>query len=68
MSLTPSIPADWELRFRAARVSLPEWALDAPDRCLYVSNTTGTFELYAWDRAPVRHSGQRWLLCLQTWA
>ena len=40
----------WEQRFRAARVSLPEWALDAPDRCLYVSNPTGTFELYAWDR------------------
>jgi len=41
----------WEQRFRAARVSLPEWAQDAPDRCLYVSNVTGTFELYAWDRA-----------------
>ena len=41
----------WEQRFRAARVSLPEWARDAPDRCLYVSNATGTFELYAWDRA-----------------
>ncbi|MBW3639220.1 MAG: prolyl oligopeptidase family serine peptidase [Actinobacteria bacterium] len=41
----------WEQRFRATRVSLPEWAKDAPDRCLYVSNPTGTFELYAWDRA-----------------
>ena len=41
----------WEQRFRAARVSLPEWARDAPERCLYVSNATGTFELYAWDRA-----------------
>jgi len=41
----------WEQRFRAARVSLPEWAEDAPDRCLYVSNVTGTYELYAWDRA-----------------
>ncbi len=41
----------WEQRFRAPRVSLPEWAQDAPDRCLYVSNPTGTFELYAWDRA-----------------
>jgi len=42
--------APWEQRFRAARVSLPEWARDAPDRCLYVANPTGTFELYAWDR------------------
>jgi pimeloyl-ACP methyl ester carboxylesterase len=44
------LPA-WEQRFRATRVSLPDWAKDAPDRCLYVSNPTGTFELYAWDRA-----------------
>ncbi|WP_129841538.1 prolyl oligopeptidase family serine peptidase [Streptomyces sp. RFCAC02] len=42
---------DWEKRFRAARVSLPRWAEDAPDRSLFVSNATGTFELYAWDRA-----------------
>ncbi|MEV0778843.1 prolyl oligopeptidase family serine peptidase [Streptomyces sp. NPDC050428] len=41
----------WERRFRAARVSLPEWAEDAPDRALFVSNATGTYELYAWDRA-----------------
>jgi dienelactone hydrolase len=40
----------WEQRLRATRVGLPEWALDAPHRCLYVSNPTGTFELYAWDR------------------
>jgi dienelactone hydrolase/Tol biopolymer transport system component len=42
--------APWEARFRAPRVSLPDWAEDAPDRCLYVSNETGTFELYTWDR------------------
>lgn len=41
---------DWEKRFRAPRVSLPEWAEDAPARSLFVSNATGTFELYAWDR------------------
>ncbi|MGN6687626.1 MAG: prolyl oligopeptidase family serine peptidase [Actinomycetales bacterium] len=44
-----AIPA-WEARFRAVRVSFPEWADDAPARCLYVSNLTGTYELYAWDR------------------
>jgi dienelactone hydrolase len=44
-----SIP-DWEKRFRAPRVGLPEWAQDAPERSLFVSNATGTFELYAWDR------------------
>jgi dienelactone hydrolase len=49
----PAMPAmpDWEKRFRAPRVSLPDWAEDAPDRSLFVSNATGTYELYAWDRA-----------------
>lgn len=46
----PGLP-DWEKRFRAPRVSLPDWAEDAPDRSLFVSNATGTYELYAWDRA-----------------
>lgn len=46
---------DWEKRFRAPRVSLPEWAEDAPDRSLYVANVTGTFELYAWDRSTGEH-------------
>jgi dienelactone hydrolase len=43
------VPA-WEQRFRAARVTLPDWALDASHRCLYVGNPGGTFELFAWDR------------------
>jgi dipeptidyl aminopeptidase/acylaminoacyl peptidase len=49
----PELPgmADWEKRFRAPRVSLPDWAEDAPHRSLFVSNATGTYELYAWDRA-----------------
>ncbi|MEU0716883.1 prolyl oligopeptidase family serine peptidase [Streptomyces lavendulocolor] len=46
---TQAMP-DWEKRFRAPRVSLPEWAWDAPSRALFVSNATGTYELYAWDR------------------
>ncbi|MFF2374528.1 prolyl oligopeptidase family serine peptidase [Streptomyces xiamenensis] len=41
---------DWERRFRAPRLSLPQWALEAPHRSLFISNATGTFELYAWDR------------------
>jgi acetyl esterase/lipase len=49
MSETGAMPA-WETRFRAPRVGLPEWAEDAPDRSLFVSNVTGTYELYAWDR------------------
>ena len=41
----------WEARFRAPRISLPAWARDAPARCVYVGNATGTFELYTWDRS-----------------
>ncbi|MFJ1750918.1 S9 family peptidase [Streptomyces sp. NPDC088116] len=48
--ITGSTP-EWEKRFRAPRVSLPDWAEDAPERALFVSNATGTYELYAWDRA-----------------
>ncbi len=47
---------DWEKRFRAPRIGLPDWAEDAPDRSLFLSNATGTYELYAWDRAT---GGQR---------
>ncbi|MEV0253105.1 prolyl oligopeptidase family serine peptidase [Streptomyces sp. NPDC050732] len=49
-TVTDAMP-DWEKRFRAPRVSLPDWAEDAPERSLFVSNATGTYELYAWDRA-----------------
>ncbi len=45
----------WQARFRATRVSLPDWADDAPQRCLYVSNATGVFEIYAWDRGRDTH-------------
>ncbi|MEG9547268.1 MULTISPECIES: S9 family peptidase [Streptomyces griseus group] len=49
-----STAPEWEQRFRAPRVSFPDWAEDAPDRSLFVSNATGTYELYAWDRASGR--------------
>jgi dienelactone hydrolase len=45
----------WRARYRAARTSLPQWAELAPERCLYVSNATGVFEVYAWDRATDEH-------------
>ena len=45
----------WEDRFRAPRISLPDWARDAPDRCVYTGNVTGTFELYTWDRNTGEH-------------
>jgi dipeptidyl aminopeptidase/acylaminoacyl peptidase len=45
----------WRGRFTAPRISLPEWARDAPDRCVYQSNVSGTWEIYAWDRATDTH-------------
>ncbi|MGB9280678.1 MAG: prolyl oligopeptidase family serine peptidase [Pseudonocardiaceae bacterium] len=51
----PKAEARWRARFSAPRVSLPDWARDAPDRCLYTSNASGTWEAYAWDRATDTH-------------
>jgi dipeptidyl aminopeptidase/acylaminoacyl peptidase len=45
----------WRARFTAARVSRPQWAHDAPDRNVYLSNASGTWEVYAWDRATDTH-------------
>ncbi|MEV4311192.1 prolyl oligopeptidase family serine peptidase [Actinocrispum sp. NPDC049592] len=47
--------ARWRARFRAARVSLPDWARDAPDRNVYLSNASGVWETYAWDRSTGIH-------------
>ncbi len=41
--------ADWEARFRARRVSLPDWARDAPERTAVVATTdAGVVELHSW--------------------
>jgi dipeptidyl aminopeptidase/acylaminoacyl peptidase len=44
----------WEQRFRAARVTLPDWAHDAPDRGVALSNASGTVEIYSFDAAVAR--------------
>ncbi len=44
---TPKLPA-WERRFRAGRVGLPDWALDAPERCAVVATADGVMELHSW--------------------
>lgn len=51
----PAAEARWRGRFTAARVSVPDWARDAPDRSVYSSNATGTWEIYAWDRSSDTH-------------
>jgi dienelactone hydrolase len=45
----------WEARYRAANLTLPEWARDNPDRCVYTSNASGVWEVYTWDRATGAH-------------
>ncbi|HEY8372724.1 MAG TPA: prolyl oligopeptidase family serine peptidase [Pseudonocardiaceae bacterium] len=47
--------ARWRARFTAPRTSLPDWARDAPDRNLYISNASGVWEIYAWDRSTGEH-------------
>ncbi|TNC22913.1 S9 family peptidase [Amycolatopsis alkalitolerans] len=47
--------ARWRARFHAPRMSVPDWALDAPDKNIYVSNSSGVWEVYAWDRATGEH-------------
>lgn len=53
--LPPEVTARWQARFRAPRVSLPEWAREAPHRCLYSSDVSGVVEQYAWDREAGTH-------------
>jgi dipeptidyl aminopeptidase/acylaminoacyl peptidase len=54
-ALSPEVTARWQARFRAPRVSLPGWALEAPDRNLYSSDVSGVVEQYAWDRTTGEH-------------
>jgi pimeloyl-ACP methyl ester carboxylesterase len=51
----PDTEGRWRARFTAARITLPQWARDAPDRCLYASNASGIWEIYAWDRVTGTH-------------
>ena len=51
----PDAEARWRARFTAPRVTLPGWAEDAPDRNLYLSNSRGVWEIYAWDRVADTH-------------
>jgi dipeptidyl aminopeptidase/acylaminoacyl peptidase len=51
----PEAETRWRARFHAPRISTPDWAVDAPDANLYVSNASGVWEVYAWDRATGEH-------------
>ncbi|MGW5700995.1 prolyl oligopeptidase family serine peptidase [Amycolatopsis japonica] len=45
----------WRARFHAPRISVPEWAINAPDANVYVSNASGVWEVYSWDRSTGEH-------------
>ncbi|UMP03262.1 prolyl oligopeptidase family serine peptidase [Amycolatopsis sp. EV170708-02-1] len=45
----------WRARFHAPRISVPEWAIDAPSANVYVSNASGVWEVYSWDRSTGEH-------------
>jgi dipeptidyl aminopeptidase/acylaminoacyl peptidase len=55
MSVAERAMTAWERRFRAPISFLPAWSPAAPDRCTYVSNEAGVWQLYAWEPA----SGER---------
>ncbi|WP_432541880.1 prolyl oligopeptidase family serine peptidase [Kineococcus sp. SYSU DK002] len=46
----PEVPT-WEERFRAGRVGLPEWAEDAPARCVVDATVAGVLEVHSFDAA-----------------
>ena len=54
-ALPPEVTARWQARFRAPRISLPDWAEQAPHRNLYSSDQSGVVEQYAWDRGTDQH-------------
>lgn len=41
----------WERRYRAPKLSLPRWSREAPDRVVYESNASGTWQVHALDLA-----------------
>jgi dienelactone hydrolase len=45
----------WKQRYRAPSLTLPRWALDDPERLVYASNLSGSWQVHAWDRAGDRH-------------
>ncbi len=55
--------APWRRRFRAARLSLPSWARDEPERLLYSSNAGGKWELTAESLTMLRELGAKARIC-----
>ena len=50
-----AVEARWRARFTAPRLTAPKWARDADWRSVYLSNASGVWEVYAWDRHDDTH-------------
>ena len=44
-----SIP-DWERRYRAPKITFPTWSREAPERLVYASTESGSYQVHVWDR------------------
>ena len=49
------VEAAWKRRYRAPRIGFPTWSRDDPEHLVYLSNASGRFEVYAWDRRTGTH-------------
>ena len=47
--------ARWRARFTAPKVTVPVWAREADSKSLYLSNASGVWEVYTWDRDTDSH-------------
>ena len=45
----------WEQRFRAPRRTLPRWGRLCPQRCVYTSTASGSWQVHLWDRERAQH-------------
>jgi dipeptidyl aminopeptidase/acylaminoacyl peptidase len=45
----------WKRRFRAPALTLPRWAIGDPERLVYASNRSGSWQVHAWDRRDGSH-------------
>src|SRR4029450_8962333 len=50
--MTEKTEPRWKQRYRAPSLTLPRWAPDDPDRLVYVSNLSGSWQVHGWVRPP----------------
>src|SRR6266496_5687707 len=53
--MTETTEPRWKRRFRAPALTLPRWAIGDPERLVYASNRSGSWQVHAWDRRDGSH-------------